>query len=101
VTGFGAFSVSLAFALKESAGNALSGAMLLLGRPFNTGDTIKVHAAGVEGKVVALDLRYLHLEVAKESPGFANPQVGKAGPTVVMVPCSVVQGSTITRIRRG
>jgi small conductance mechanosensitive channel len=56
VAGLGLTGFALGFALRDAISNLLAGVLLLLYRPFRHGDYIKV--AGLEGTVVALDLRY-------------------------------------------
>ena len=60
VAGLGLTGFALGFALKDTLSNAISGVMILLHRPFATGDNIAV--AGFEGKVTGTDLRYTTLE---------------------------------------
>jgi small-conductance mechanosensitive channel len=50
----------LGFALRDTLSNAVAGLMILMNRPFVTGDTVAV--AGFEGKVAGTDLRYTALE---------------------------------------
>ena len=60
VAGLGLTGFALGFALKDTISNIISGVMILLYRPFVTGDKIKI--AGFEGEVVCIDLRYTELE---------------------------------------
>ena len=59
VAGLGLTGFALGFAFKDTISNILSGVLILLYRPFNIGDKIKV--AGYEGKVISVDLRYTKL----------------------------------------
>jgi len=59
VAGLGLTGFALGFALKDTVTNLISGALILLYKPFKIGDTIKV--AGFEGCVVSIDLRYTEL----------------------------------------
>lgn len=59
VAGLGLTGFALGFAFKDIISNILSGVLILLYRPFVTGDKIKV--AGFEGEVVSIDLRYTKL----------------------------------------
>ena len=59
VAGLGLTGFALGFALRDTISNLLSGVMILLYRPFNIGDQIKI--AGFEGQVTAIDLRYTQL----------------------------------------
>jgi small-conductance mechanosensitive channel len=60
IAGLGLSGFALGFALKDTLSNAVAGVMILLHRPFVTGDNIAV--AGFEGKVAGTDLRYTTLE---------------------------------------
>ena len=60
VAGLGLTGFALGFAFKDTISNLLSGVLILLYRPFNINDRIKV--AGFEGKVLSVDLRYTKLE---------------------------------------
>ncbi|NOY69895.1 MAG: mechanosensitive ion channel [Deltaproteobacteria bacterium] len=60
VAGLGLTGFALGFALKDSISNLLSGILILLYQPFETGNRIRI--AGYEGIVVAIDLRYTKLE---------------------------------------
>ena len=55
MTGF-----ALGFALKDTISNLLSGILILLYRPFEIGNRIKI--SGYEGVVVSIDMRYTELE---------------------------------------
>jgi len=59
VTGFGLTTFFIGFTIKEIATNVLSGALLVLQRPFRVGWTIKVGAFA--GKVLSIDTRYVRL----------------------------------------
>jgi small conductance mechanosensitive channel len=56
VAGLGLTGFALGFALKDALSNVLSGAMILIYKPFLCGDVIAV--AGCEGEVVEINLRY-------------------------------------------
>ena len=60
VAGLGLTGFALGFALKDTISNLLSGVLILLYRPFEIGNRIKI--AGYEGIVVSIDLRYTELE---------------------------------------
>ncbi len=60
VAGLGLTGFALGFALKDTISNLLSGVLILLYRPFRTGDRIKV--SGYEGIVISIDLRYTELD---------------------------------------
>jgi len=60
VAGLGLTGFALGFAMKDTISNLLSGVLILLYRPFEIGNQIKI--AGYQGTVVAIDLRYTELE---------------------------------------
>ena len=60
VAGLGLTGFALGFAFKDTISNILSGVLILLYRPFNINDKIKL--SGHEGKVISVDLRYTKLE---------------------------------------
>ena len=60
VAGLGLTGFALGFAFKDTISNILSGVLILLYRPFNIDDKIKV--AGYSGKVISVDLRYTKLD---------------------------------------
>ena len=60
VAGLGLTGFALGFALKDTISNLLSGVLILLYRPFEIGNRIKI--SGYEGIVVSIDLRYTELE---------------------------------------
>ncbi len=60
VAGLGLTGFALGFALKDTISNLLSGILILLYRPFEKGDRIKI--SGYEGIVIAIDLRYTELD---------------------------------------
>ena len=60
VAGLGLTGFALGFALKDTISNLLSGVLILLYRPFEVGNRIKV--SGYEGIVISIDLRYTELD---------------------------------------
>ena len=60
VAGLGLTGFALGFALKDAISNILAGSLILIYRPFNRNDTIKV--ANNEGVVDEIDLRYTTLK---------------------------------------
>jgi small-conductance mechanosensitive channel len=60
VAGLGLTGFALGFALKDTISNLLSGVLILLYRPFEKGNRIKI--SGYEGVVVSIDLRYTELD---------------------------------------
>lgn len=80
VAGLGLTGFALGFAFKDTISNLLSGVLILLYRPFNIGDKIKV--AGYEGKVISVDLRYTKLETEESIVLIPNSKCF-TGPVVV------------------
>ena len=60
VAGLGLTGFALGFALKDTISNLLSGVLILLYKPFEIGNRIKI--SGYEGIVVSIDLRYTELD---------------------------------------
>ena len=60
VAGLGLTGFALGYAMKDTISNLLSGVLILLYRPFETGDRIKV--SGYEGIIISIDLRYTELD---------------------------------------
>ncbi len=60
VAGLGLTGFALGFALKDTISNLLSGVLILLYRPFEIGNRIKI--SNYEGIVVSIDLRYTELQ---------------------------------------
>ena len=60
VAGLGLTGFALGFALKDTISNLLSGVLILLYRPFEIGNRIKI--SGYEGIIVSIDLRYTELD---------------------------------------
>ena len=60
VAGLGLTGFALGFVLKDTISNLLSGVLILLYRPFEKGNCIKI--SGYEGIVVSIDLRYTELD---------------------------------------
>jgi small conductance mechanosensitive channel len=56
VAGLGLTGFALGFALRDILSNLMSGALIIIYRPFHHGDRISV--AGCEGNVQEIDLRY-------------------------------------------
>ena len=59
VAGIGLTGFAIGFALKDTISNFLSGVLILLYRPFEKGNRIKI--SSYEGIVIAIDLRYTEL----------------------------------------
>ena len=60
VAGLGLTGFALGYAMKDTISNLLSGVLILLYRPFEIGNRIKV--LGYEGIVISIDLRYTALD---------------------------------------
>lgn len=60
VAGLGLTGFALGFAFRDVLSNLLAGILILLFRPFNIDDDISV--AGLDGRVVSIDLRYTILK---------------------------------------
>ena len=60
VAGLGLTGFALGFAMKDTISNLLAGVLILLYRPFEKGNSIKI--SGYEGTVVSIDLRYTELD---------------------------------------
>ncbi len=77
VAGMGLTGFAVGFAMKDTISNLLSGVLILLYRPFEKGNCIKI--SGYEGIVVSIDLRYTELDsegnkvLIPNSKLFTNP----------------------------
>ena len=60
VAGIGLTGFALGFALKDTISNLLAGVLILVYRPFEIGNHIRI--SGYEGTVVSIDLRYTELD---------------------------------------
>ena len=60
IAGLGLTGFALGFALKDIVSNLIAGVLIVLYKPFDEGDEVKV--AGFEGRVKRIDLRYTFLE---------------------------------------
>ncbi len=60
VAGLGLTGFAIGFALKDTISNLLSGVLILLYRPFEIGNRVKI--SGYEGIVMSVDLRYTELD---------------------------------------
>jgi hypothetical protein len=64
IAGVGITGFTAGFALKEIAGNFLSGMLLVLSKPFSKGQYVKVQIAAstiIEGTVESIDVRYTYI----------------------------------------
>ena len=60
LAGLGLVGFAIGFALKDTISNLLSGVLILLYRPFEIGNRIKI--SGYEGVVISINLRYTELD---------------------------------------
>ena len=60
LAGLGLIGFAIGFALKDTISNLLSGVLILLYRPFEIGNRIKI--SGYEGIVISINLRYTELD---------------------------------------
>jgi len=73
VAGLGLTGFALGFALKDTISNLLSGILILLYRPFEIGNRIRL--SGYEGIVVSIDLRYTELNSAGQKVLIPNSKL--------------------------
>jgi small-conductance mechanosensitive channel len=70
------------YALKDAATHFASGVMLVIQKPFNKGDYLKILiTVPHEGIVEAIDVRYVHLRTKENQ--------------MLLIPCSTVYGNSI------
>ena len=81
VAGLGLTGFALGFALKDTISNLLSGVLILLYRPFEKGNRIKI--SGYEGVVVSIDMRYTELDSAGNRVLIPNSKLFKDPITVL------------------
>lgn len=88
ITGLGVTGFTIGFALKEIATNFLSGILLMFEKPFEKGCDLKIHGSGggLEGTVMAIDIRHVHLKLFDSD-------------AVVLVPSSVVYSNPLSVTR--
>ncbi len=82
VTGLGLTGFAIGFALKDTISNLLSGVLILLYRPFQIGNRIKI--SGYEGIVVSIDLRYTELTFEDNKILIANSKLFTDAITVIL-----------------
>ena len=81
VAGLGLTGFALGFALKDTISNLLSGVLILLYRPFEKGNRIKI--TGFEGTVISIDLRYTELDSEGNKVLIPNSKLFKDPITVI------------------
>lgn len=80
VAGAGLTGLAVGLALKDPAGNAVAGLMLLYFEPFRAGDRISV--LGAEGTVDEIDLRYTRVQAPEKI--FLIPNTALLTSTIVV-----------------
>ena len=75
------------FAMQDVATNFVSGVLLVLQRPFEKGDKLRVHAGStiLEGEVHSIELRYIVLKPKDHS--------------IVMIPASIVYANPVVVLK--
>ena len=82
VASLGLTGFAFGFALKDTISNLLSGILILLYRPFETGSRIKV--SGYEGVVISINLRYTELDSEGNKVLIPNSKLFKEPITVLL-----------------
>lgn len=65
IAGFGGLGVSIGFAVKDTVGNILAGLSLVVQKPFKTGDVVTIVDGKYTGRILAIDYRYVLVELSK------------------------------------
>ncbi|KAL0029997.1 hypothetical protein WJX77_012379 [Trebouxia sp. C0004] len=86
VTGLGVGGFTVGFALRDVATNFVSGVLLVLQRPFEKGNRLRVHAGStvLEGEVQSIELRYIVLKPKDQSTILIPASIVYANPVVVL-----------------
>ncbi|DBA79324.1 TPA: hypothetical protein ACH3X2_007799 [Trebouxia sp. C0005] len=86
VTGLGVGGFTVGFALRDVATNFVSGVLLVLQRPFEKGNRLRVHAGStiLEGEVQSIELRYIVLKPKDQSTIMIPASIVYANPVVVL-----------------
>ncbi len=92
VAGLGLTGFALGFAFRDVLSNLLAGILLLLFRPFGIDDEISV--AGLEGRVINIDLRYTVLQQPDKTILIPNSNLF-TNPILVTVKNGPAAGGTI------
>lgn len=79
---FGGISFILGFALQQTIGNLASGLMMMVLKPFDTGDTVKV--AGTSGQVDEMSV--------------VSTRIRTADNQIITIPNSMIWGDVITNV---
>lgn len=81
VAGLGLTGFAVGFALKDVISNALAGILIILYKPFQYGDCVKV--SSFEGEVAEIDLRYTKLNAAGQEVFLPNSMLFSNAVTVI------------------
>lgn len=86
VAGLGVGGFTVGFALRDVATNFVSGVLLVLQRPFEKGNMLRVHAGStvLEGEVQSIELRYIVLRPKDQSTIMIPASIVYANPVVVL-----------------
>ncbi|KAL3150325.1 hypothetical protein ABBQ32_000170 [Trebouxia sp. C0010 RCD-2024] len=87
VAGLGVGGFTVGFALRDVATNFVSGVLLVLQRPFEKGNKLRVHAGStiLEGEVQSIELRYIVLKPKDQS--------------IIMIPASIVYANPVVVVK--
>lgn len=85
IAGLGLTGFALGFALKDIVSSLMAGLLILLNRPFVSGDVIAV--TGITGRVAAIDLRYTEV-VDTEGNRHLIPNANVLANVVMVKPAS-------------
>ncbi|CEO94497.1 Mechanosensitive ion channel [Plasmodiophora brassicae] len=86
LAGLGSAGVTLGFALKDVASNAIAGFSLAIERPFVVGDIVHVGPGQVRGRVFLVSHRYVHLDLLSNKDDVLER---------IMIPSHIVQANPI------
>eukprot|EP00474_Spongospora_subterranea_P008917 CRZ09375.1 hypothetical protein [Spongospora subterranea] len=86
LAGLGGAGVTLGFALKDVAANAIAGLSLVVERPFKTGDVVRIGPEKARGRVMVIGYRYVHLDMLNEKNQVLNR---------IMIPSCTVHSNAI------
>ncbi len=80
-------SVAIGLALQGAFSNMAGGVLILLQKPFQVGDYIIAHGAGLEGTVDDIQIFYTHLHTAENK--------------IVVIPNGILSDNSITNVTKG
>ncbi len=80
-------SVAIGLALQGAFSNMAGGVLILLQKPFQIGDYIVAHGAGLEGTVSDIQIFYTHLHTADNK--------------IVVIPNGILSDNSITNVTKG